>query len=77
PNPLRSSATVQIALPEPADLNVTVYDLAGRRVRELAQGSYPAGTHALRFDASDLSAGVYLIRLVTPGRAFTRKAVVM
>ncbi|MEM1270641.1 MAG: T9SS type A sorting domain-containing protein [Bacteroidota bacterium] len=77
PNPLRSSATVQVALPEPADLNVTVYDLAGRRVRELAQGSYPAGTHALRFDASTLSAGVYLIRLVTPGRAFTRKAVVM
>jgi len=69
PNPFTAGTTVRFGLAQAAAVAVDVYDVAGRRVRQLAGGvPYPAGLHALEWDARDdegrtVRAGVYFCRL--------------
>ncbi|GEM_PF-750034 len=73
PNPFGvssfSAATrIRFDLPQPAEFQLTVFDVAGREVRQLAAGSRPAGRHEVmwdgrRNDGNTSSAGVYLVRL--------------
>ena len=46
-----------------------MYDVTGREVARLVEGSLPAGRHRVHFDASNLPNGVYLYRLIA--RDFT------
>ncbi len=63
PNPFRDGATVRFALPEAAEVRLTVYDLVGREVARLAEGPHEAGHHTARFDGRSLPSGVYVVRL--------------
>ena len=73
PNPFSESVTLAFELPEAQTVTLTVYDMLGRRVAVLASGEHDAGYHAVRFDGRDLSAGVYVYRLVLPGHIFSRR----
>jgi subtilase family serine protease len=69
PNPFTARTTVRFGLAQAAPVTLDIHDVAGRRVRSLAAGTpYPAGTHALEWDARDddgraVGAGVYFCRL--------------
>ena len=73
PNPLRSGA--EIAYDVPADggeVRLTVYDVAGRRVRMLVDGPQTAGRKSATWDGRDdrgnaVGSGVYYCRLEAPG----------
>lgn len=62
PNPTGGRMTLPLALPVPADVHITVYDLLGREVAVLVDRSLPAGAHSIELDASRLASGVYIIR---------------
>ena len=47
----------------PAEATLSVFDLLGRRVRVLASGTQPAGTHEVTFDATGLPSGVFFYRM--------------
>jgi hypothetical protein len=49
-----------------------VYDLAGRRVAEILNGSLPAGLHEATLDATGLPGGTYLYRLEAGGISRSR-----
>jgi glucose/arabinose dehydrogenase len=68
PNPARGEAEFAFTLPVAAEVDLAVYDAAGRRVAELAHGPRAAGEHRLRWDGRDaggrrLPPGVYHARL--------------
>lgn len=63
PNPVRGHATIRFALPRPGPVRIEVYDLLGRRAAVAMDGFRAAGSHVVRFDASTLPEGTYLIRL--------------
>jgi len=51
-------------------VQITIYDVAGRKVRDLADRVFPAGEHELRWDGTDddgnlLGRGVYFVRSST------------
>ena len=59
-------------------VRLAVYDVAGRRVRDLSSGAKPAGDHAIAWDLRDDSgrqvvAGMYFAKLDVGGRTITRK----
>jgi chitinase len=63
PNPFNPTTTIRYFLPENAQVSLEVFDVLGRRVAQLANGSRNAGTHEVRFDAAALAGGVYFCRL--------------
>jgi hypothetical protein len=82
PNPARGSLTLRFVLPREAQFNLTIYDVAGRRVRDLAAGQRPAGEHTLAWDMRDdngreVSSGIYFARLDADRQSLTRKLVMV
>ncbi len=67
PNPAVDGTTISFFLPEAGEVELAVYDVAGRRVDTLIDGYLTAGEHALSWDASARAPGVYLYRLTTEG----------
>jgi len=63
PNPFNPATTIEFALPQTSNVNLVVYDLLGRVVRELASGEFNAGYHKINFDASNLASGIYFYSL--------------
>jgi hypothetical protein len=82
PNPFNPRTTVSFSLTRDQEINLAAYDLRGRRVRGLARGAWPAGTHHVGWDGRDdggnhVAAGVYLLRLDADGGVETGKAVLL
>jgi len=77
PHPLRATATVSFSLLEEAAVSLVLYDVAGRRVRTLADGVHPAGVHRVAVAGEDLAAGVYWYRLEASGESDAERLVVV
>ena len=72
PNPFRLSTTIRFQVPDASPVTVDVYDLQGRRVRELLARSLEAGEQRVTWDGRDdagarVSAGVYFVRMRAGG----------
>ncbi|MCA9759496.1 MAG: hypothetical protein KDA27_27120, partial [Candidatus Eisenbacteria bacterium] len=70
------------ALSRSGPVELTVFDVAGRRVRSLVQGELEAGSHEVIWDGLDeaghpLSSGIYWTQLQANGRSFSKKATVL
>ena len=76
PNPASGRATVAFVLPEAAEVQVSVYDVLGRRVALVAAGAFEAGRHEAALDASALPAGLYVVRLQAGGAARSQRLTV-
>lgn len=74
PTPFVASARIVYGLPQPGEVRLTVYDVRGRLVRTLAEGTLPPGTH--RVSVSGLGSGVYFYRLEAGNTSLTRRMVV-
>ena len=69
PNPFAGSAVLRFALPKGQLVRLQILDAQGRRVRQLANHSLPAGAHALEWDGRNeagtrVGAGVYFYQFV-------------
>lgn len=76
PNPFNPVTTIRFTLPSSAYTSLTVYDLLGRKVSTLVDGTLSAGTHTANWDSTSLSSGVYLYRLNAGPYSETRKMLV-
>ncbi|REL38319.1 T9SS C-terminal target domain-containing protein [Rhodohalobacter sp. SW132] len=75
PNPFNPTTNISFTLPERSDVTLKVYDVMGREVATLAnRQSFTGGNHAVTFDASSLSSGMYIYRLsLDNGMNLTRR----
>jgi dienelactone hydrolase len=81
-NPARGRVLIRYGMPESGAFSLAVYDARGLRVRSLADRREPAGVRVLAWDGNDdngseLPAGTYFIRFASPGRALTRRLVLL
>ncbi len=83
PNPTSRGAALALELKAGTRTSASVYDVSGRVVRRLfGDRALEAGRHTLAWDGRDdagrqVAAGVYYVRLATPGGDETRKVVVV
>jgi hypothetical protein len=70
PNPFNSSTTIQFDLPKTSDISLQIFDLNGRLVSTLKNGSCPAGVYSLSWNGrtqngESVSSGIYYAVLKT------------
>jgi hypothetical protein len=69
PNPFSPETTLRFHLPREGQVDLRVYDVAGRLVRTLAEGPRPAGANEVRWNGKDdaghaVASGTYFARMV-------------
>lgn len=65
PNPVRDRATLALTVEQGQQVTVEAFDIMGRRVQVLYEGSLVDGsTETLTFNTAQLSSGIYVIRAV-------------
>ena len=81
PNPFNPKTTVSYHLPEAAEVELAVYDVAGRRVIVLDAGVREAGDHTATWDGtvagSTAATGVYFVRLTAGDATRTVKVALL
>ncbi len=77
PNPFNPETTVRFTLQEDSSVELNIYDIKGRKVRTLVDERLQTGEHRFTWNGEGAASGIYLIRLKTGDRTFTRKAILM
>lgn len=73
PNPFNPSTRIKYSIPKSAEVQLQVYNMLGRKVATLVDGTKPAGSYQVNFNAKNLASGVYIYRLKTGKQIMTRK----
>lgn len=77
PNPFNPSTLIRYDLSTGAFVNLTVYDMSGRKVALLVNRFKEAGRHKVVFESSALPSGVYIYRLETPTRVIHKQMILL
>ncbi|MBN2541660.1 T9SS type A sorting domain-containing protein [bacterium] len=82
PNPFNPITTVEFSLPEEAKIDVSVYNIFGQKVMNLADGKRAAGVYQITWDGTDmdnelLPTGVYFCKFQTADYSKTVKMMFM
>jgi hypothetical protein len=68
PNPFNPSTKIAFELPKASHVTLTIYDVLGREVAQIAEGNYPAGYtevtwNGINRNGEQVSSGVYFYRI--------------
>jgi hypothetical protein len=86
PNPFNPSTTIAFDIPgssgEKQHVELTVYDIRGRRVKTLLDSDLESGSHKIHWDGRNdrgesVSSGIYLYTLKADAEVYTRKMTIL
>ena len=82
PNPFNAETIVQFELPQAGEVELTVYNVLGQRMRRLVTAFLPAGAHRAHWDGRDdagheAASGVYLVAASAPGLRGTQRVLLL
>lgn len=77
PNPFNPSTVISYKLAQAGDVRLIVTNSLGEVVETLISGYKEAGSHAVQFDGSKLSSGVYNYTLITANGVTSRKMILV
>jgi hypothetical protein len=69
--------TLEYALPQDAEITLTVFDVSGRRVATLENGQQVAGIHRVTWNAAAAAGGMYFYRLRAGGTTLDRPGLLL
>jgi len=82
PNPFNPSTTINYSIPnnvksEMTDVKLVIYDILGKEVVTLVNKKQKTGNYEVKFNASNLSSGVYFYRIQSGNFVQTRKLMLL
>jgi hypothetical protein len=77
PNPFNPSTRIVYSLAEEVQVNLTVYDMLGRKVAELVNDKQVAGVYELAFNGSSFASGMYIYKLKAGDFVSVKKMVLL
>ncbi|MBN1633778.1 MAG: T9SS type A sorting domain-containing protein [Ignavibacteria bacterium] len=77
PNPFNSMTNVKWQMLNAGAVKIIVYDLLGKEVATLVNEELQTGVYQVRFDAENLTSGVYYYRLETNKFSETKKMTIL
>lgn len=75
PNPFNPITAITYNLTSPSRVTLTIFDLTGREVATLVDGTQPAGIHEVRFNGGNLPSSIYFARLTGNNQTSVKKLV--
>jgi hypothetical protein len=63
PNPFNPSTNISFDIPSKAFVSLKIFDALGREVAVLASEELPTGSYTLRWNAGNMSSGIFFCRL--------------
>ena len=77
PNPFNPSTTISFTAPYDGHVKVSIFDINGRLVSTLLDDNISSGYHDVVWDASDMSAGLYVYTLQSENISISGKMILM
>lgn len=77
PNPFNPSTVIRYQIPVRSKVQLQVFDMLGRKVATLIDGSVEAGYHQVTFNGRDLASGIYIYQLRTGSTVVTKKLILI
>ena len=82
PNPFNPTTRIKIELGKNENIQLIIYDINGRKVRELARGSFNKGSHDFIWNSLDdngnkVSSGMYIYSLISSSQSSTQKMLLL
>ena len=82
PNPFNPVTNITYDIPEVAQVTLDVYNIAGQKVRTLAQGLHEPGRYRIQWNATNdygkpLSSGMYIYRIHAGDFVSVKKLILM
>lgn len=82
PNPFNPITEITFAIPEPAEVSLSIYNIHGQLVRRLVSGHYAAGRYSVKWNATNgdnvpVTSGLYLYMLKAGNFIAQRRLVLM
>jgi len=75
PNPFSRETTLEFTLGTRSDIVIDVYNNQGMLVATIADRSFNQGDHQLRWNGSDMAAGIYILKMTVGNMVYTAKLV--
>ena len=77
PNPFNPSTNIYYELPKRTEVQITIYDLLGRKVTTLVSETQEAGYKSVSWDATNVSSGMYFYQIRAGDFVETKKMVLL
>jgi hypothetical protein len=82
PNPFNPTTTISFSLPNEQEIELTIFNIKGQKVKTLYSGSAEVGEHTVIWEGKDnndkrVSSGIYFYKLKTNNKELTRKMLMM
>ncbi len=77
PNPFNPVTTIQYELPQRSDVQITIYDLLGRKVTTLVSETQDTGYKSVRWNATNVASGMYFYQIKAGEFVQTRKMLLL
>ena len=82
PNPFNPTTTISFSLPDEQEIELTIYNIKGQKVKTLYSGIAEEGKHSMIWDGKDTNdktvcTGIYFYKLKTNNKELTRKMLMM
>ena len=77
PNPFNPTTTIEYAIPKASFVVLKIYDIIGEEVASLVNEQKPGGNYSVKFDASNLSSGIYFYRITSGNFMATKKLILL
>lgn len=68
PNPFNPSTKIEYAIPFDGKVSLSIFDMSGKEISKLVNGTQTAGYYSVNFDGTNLASGVYYYRIEVSGQ---------
>lgn len=77
PNPFNPSTTIRFSIPVASRVDVMIYNALGVLVQSLGGGEFSSGENSIRFEAENLSSGIYYYRVSAGSQQLSGKMMLL
>ncbi|MDD3804522.1 MAG: T9SS type A sorting domain-containing protein, partial [bacterium] len=77
PSVVKNDSKISFTLKSNTEVSISLYDVTGRMVKSLANGSFTKGNHTINMNSNDFNQGVYFVKVNAGDTSVSKKVIVV